>query len=119
MAGSIAANFKQACPDSFAAQGLGPERTDGATPSDAYAGIAACGTVRGQGPDHSETALILAIKGSQDYYTLQWAEREAPAAQPAGLGDAKWRERLARLRPVALCPRVEGEKAPYPSCMGG
>lgn len=116
MAGNIAAAFKNACPGSFGAQALGAARTDGTQPRDAYAGLAACGTVRGQGPDHSEAAMILAIRGSQDYYTLQWAERGPPAAQPAGLGDAKWQERLTLLRPIALCPRVDGEKAPYPSC---
>ena len=37
--------------------------------------IASCGRVEFGADKHSETALIVAIKGSADYYTVQWAER--------------------------------------------
>jgi hypothetical protein len=57
------------------------------------------------------------VKGSSDYYTLQWAERAAPVDRPA-VDDAKWPERLRLLQPIRLCPIVPGEAAPYPSCVG-
>ena len=109
-AGSIAGGFKQACPDSFAAKALGARKFGGA---DAFVAVIGCGKVEG----HSETALIAVIRGSADYYTIQWAERGAATAQPP-VADARWAERLSALQPIAVCPIVPGEAAPYPSCIG-
>jgi hypothetical protein len=67
-AGSIVGGFKSACPDSFAARALGPTKFG---EYDAFVALAGCGRVE-QAPDkHSETALVITIKGSADYYTLQ------------------------------------------------
>lgn len=109
-AGSVAGGFKQACPDSFAANPLGARKFGDA---DAFVAVIGCGKVEG----HSETALIVVVKGSADYYTIQWAERGEATAQPT-VKDARWTERLATLQPIAVCPIVSGEAAPYPSCIG-
>ena len=109
-AGSIAGGFKQACPDSFAANPLGTRKLGDA---DAFVAVVGCGKVEG----HSETALIVVVKGSADYYTIQWAERGEATAQPP-VADARWTERLTTLQPIAVCPIVSGEAAPYASCIG-
>jgi hypothetical protein len=109
-AGYFADGFKNACPDTFAAEGLGATRFGG---YDAYVVIASCGRV----DQRSESALIVTIKGSADYYTMQWAERAAASDKPS-IDAAKWRARLSQLQPILLCPIVPGETAPYPSCVG-
>jgi hypothetical protein len=109
-AGSIVGGFRSACPESFAAQGFGPTKLGD---QDAYVAVASCGSV---GTDrHGETALIVAVKGWADYYTLQWAERTEAAGKPA-IDEAKWLDRLRQLQPIRFCPIVPGEAAPYPSC---
>jgi hypothetical protein len=113
-AGSIASGFGNACPSTFAAEGLGAIKFGG---QDGYAAVASCGKVQSGGADtHSETALIVAIRGSADYYTLQWAERTASTGKPA-IDAVKWQVRLRQLQPIRLCPIVAGERAPYPSCV--
>ena len=109
-AGSIVGGFRSACPESFAAQGFGPTKFGD---QDAYVAVASCGSV---GTDrHGETALIVAVKGRADYYTLQWAERTQGSGKPA-IDEAKWLDRLRQLQPIRFCPIVPGEAAPYPSC---
>ncbi|MBR1120847.1 hypothetical protein JQ628_04905 [Bradyrhizobium lablabi] len=114
VAGFIAAGFKNACPDTFTAQGVGATKFGG---HEAYVAIAGCGRVESSADKHSETALIVAIKGSVDYYTMQWAERAGPSGKPA-IDAAKWQARLRQLQPIRLCQIVPGETAPYPSCVG-
>ena len=109
-AGSIAGGFRQTCPDSFASNPLGGRKFGEA---DAFVTVIGCGKVG----DHSETALIAVVRGSADYYTIQWAECGDTMAQPP-VKDAKWTARLATLQPIAVCPIVPGEAAPYPSCIG-
>ncbi len=113
-AASIAGGFKAACPDSFAARTFGPTRFGD---EDAYVAVASCGRVDSAPDPHSESALIVTVKGNADYYTLQWAERSAPVAKPV-IDDAKWLDRLRTLQPIRLCPIVPNERAPYPSCVG-
>ncbi|XSC46718.1 hypothetical protein ACF1BQ_013935 [Bradyrhizobium sp. RDT10] len=109
-AGSIVGGFRSACPESFAAHGFGPTRFGD---QDAYVALASCGSV---GTDrYGETALIVAVKGRSDCYTLQWAERTPAAGKPA-IDEAKWQERLRQLQPIRFCPIVPGEAAPYPNC---
>jgi hypothetical protein len=72
----------------------------------------------GNGTDvRSKAALIVAIRGSADIYTVQWAERGALTAK-ADVKPAKWQDRLKRLAPMKLCAIIADEKAPYPSCIG-
>lgn len=111
-AGSVATGFKNACPQSYAALGLGDLRVGN---YDAFAAVIGCGIAPGGA--RSEVALLLVVKGERDYYTLQWAERAEPVNGPVALDAAKWSERLQRLMPVKLCARVPGEVAPYPSCL--
>jgi hypothetical protein len=111
-AGSVATGFKNACPQSYAALGLGDLRVGN---YDAFAAVIGCGIAPGGA--RSEVALLLVVKGERDYYTLQWAERAEPVNGPVALDPAKWSERLQRLMPVKLCARVPGEAAPYPSCL--
>lgn len=115
-ASGLAAGFRDACPDSFAAKGLGESRLGG---HDAFAAVISCGNVNDAAGVRSESALVIVIKGRQDYYTLQWAERGRPSRQALPLDDPKWSARLKQLAPLALCPIVPGEAAPYPSCSAG
>ena len=112
-AASIAGGFKSACPDTFVAKGVGPATFGD---QDAYVALASCGSVEAAPDKHSETALVVAVKGSADYYTLQWAERTPASGKPV-IDEAKWLERLRQLQPIRLCPIVPGEAAPYPSCV--
>ena len=109
-AGSIVGGFRSACPESFAAPGFGPTKLGDQY---AYVAVASCGSV---GTDrHGEIALVVAVKGRADYYTLQWAERTPAGGKPA-IDEAKWLDRLRQLQPIRFCPIVPGEAAPYPSC---
>jgi hypothetical protein len=114
LAASIALGFKKACPESFAVKDLG-QMTLGE--QDAYLAVASCGKVNASADGHSETALIVAIKGASDAYTIQWAERTPRVSLPPGIDEAIWRERLAKLMPIRLCAIVPGEAAPYPGCL--
>ena len=112
LAGVIAGGFKRTCPDSFVAKGLGASKFGD---RDGYAAVASCGKVGADG--HSETALIIAVQGNSDAYTIQWSERAAPASSSPDIDEAKWQGRLRELMPIRLCAIVPGEAAPYPSCL--
>lgn len=112
-AGSIAEGFKRACPDSFAAKARPTKFGE----HDAFIAVVGCGRVGEGAAAHSETALLVAIKGTTDVYTLQWAVRAA-ASDKADVDDARWQERLKQLSPIRLCPIIPGEAPPYPSCAG-
>ena len=118
LAGKLAGGFRKSCPQTFGYKILPP----GTLPiAGSYAVLAGCGSVADlggrPGAMHSETALILAIKGSQDVYTVQWAERTAAVSGPPVFYVAKWMRRLQTMEPIKVCTRVPGEKAPYPSCL--
>ncbi|MBB6254711.1 hypothetical protein [Nitrospirillum iridis] len=118
LANLIAGGFKRACPDTFATQELGALTISG---QPAFVVWASCGTAPatpGAAP-HSEAAVIFGIKGTDDYYTIQWAEREAASSQPLAFDGTKWTGRVAKLNPVKLCPIVPGERPPYVSCVEG
>lgn len=115
VASGFAAGFKQACPDTFATVVLSEDQI---ADHDAHALVASCGSVGAEGATRSETALIIAIKGAEDYYTIQWAERGPASDEPQDIDQDAWRERFDRLSPILLCPIVPGESAPYPSCVG-
>jgi hypothetical protein len=111
---TIGNGFKRACPDSFAAKTFGGTKI---SDQDAFILLASCGSLQSGTAKYSETALLVAIKGSADYYTIQWAEREAAASPPLALNEPKWMDRFKKLGPIRLCPIVAGEPAPYPSCV--
>jgi hypothetical protein len=108
----IAGGFQRACPASFAAQQFGTLKISG---YDAFVALFGCGTVT-SGPPRSEVAMVLAIKGAADYYTIQWAERAQQSAQRPVLDGEKWLDRLKQLNPIKVCDRIPNEPAPYPSC---
>ena len=111
----IAGGFNKACPETFSGSAFGDTKIDG---HDAFVVVVACGKVKAVGDEHSETALIMAIKGLSDYYTLQWAERGRAIASAPKIDAATWKLRADALQPVRRCTIVPGEKAPYPSCIG-
>jgi hypothetical protein len=112
-AGTIAGGFKSACPDSFAARPFGAlkfGRFEG------FGAVIGCGRVDSGPTRHSETALLITLKGTTDYYTIQWAERGPESDEPP-VNDERWQARLQEVSPIELCPIVAGEAAPYPSCV--
>jgi len=109
----IATNFKRTCPDTFAAKGIGAVKIGG---HDAFIGLIGCGKVRADAESHSEAALFISIKGSNDHYTFQWSERGAATDKPIDLNDAKWADRSNKLDQIRFCALMPSESAPYPSC---
>jgi hypothetical protein len=109
----IAGGFQGVCPSSFGAQPIGTLKISG---HDAFVALFGCGTVS-SGPPRSEVAMVLAVKGTADYYTIQWAERSQQSAQRPVLDGEKWLGRLKQLNPIKLCGRIPNEPAPYPSCI--
>ncbi len=112
-AGTIAGGFKSACPDSFAAKPLGATRFGR---FEGFVAVIGCGRIDSGPTRHSETALLITLKGTTDYYTIQWAERGPELDEPP-VNDERWQARLRDLSPIDLCPIVPGEAAPYPSCV--
>ena len=110
----IAAGFQKACPDSFSASALDSPTVDGHA---TFAAIMSCGrNAQGAGAQ-SETAVVLVIKGTQDYYTVQWAEHGQAQSAPLQLDAAKWSQRLGELLPIHICEKLPGETSPFPSCL--
>ncbi|HYM43060.1 MAG TPA: hypothetical protein VET46_09895 [Steroidobacteraceae bacterium] len=112
---ALARGFQLHCPDTYVQLELGPQA---GLLAPSFVTVASCGRVTSGGKAHSETAVMLAIKGTDDYYTLQWVERGRDSAHPLALDGRYWTSKLAQLGPVRLCPMVPGEAAPYPSCAG-
>ncbi len=112
-ANSVAGGFKRTCPDSFSGTSLGALKISG---HDAFVAVISCGAVAPAGEQYSETALVIVVKGENDYYTIQWAERGDASRSPITFDKDKWTGRIKRLAPIKLCPIVPGESAPYPSC---
>jgi hypothetical protein len=111
--GHIANGFKNTCRNTFAVKGIEALKVSG---YDAYAAVTGCGTLSKEDKTYSEIALILAIRGSKDFYTIQWAER-GPARQWPDFDMEIWRAKLDQLAPIKVCARVLGEAEPYPSCL--
>ena len=112
---SMAAGFKRACPDTFAVKPFGAVKFGD---QDGFVAVVGCGRIETSADKHGETALIIAVKGSADYYTIQWAQRAPSSADKPAIDEAKWKERLDKLKPIRFCPIVPGEAMPYPSCVG-
>jgi len=113
MLARMSADFQRNCPDSFSAAAPGPQKVDG---YDAYEVIVSCGRVQSGKESYGESAIMLTVKGSNDYYTLQWTERGHDSAETRSIDVGYWTKQLARLNPIRLCPIVPGEGAPYSSC---
>ena len=111
---SLANGFKTACPENFTAMPLGPMRIGD---QDAFAAVAGCGRIESSATKHGETALIVAVKGSADAYSIQWAQRAPSVAGKPAIDAAVWQARLKQLSPIRVCAIVPGERAPYPNCV--
>ena len=114
MLARMTAGFQRNCPESFTSVAPGAQKVDG---YDGYAVIVSCGRVQADKQAYSESAIMLTLKGSNDYYTFQWTERGRDSAQPVAIDADYWTKQLARLNPIKLCPVVPGETAPYQSCL--
>jgi hypothetical protein len=112
-AASIVDGFKAACPGSFAVAPLGVRKFGTV---EGFVAVTGCGQIDTGPTRHSETALLVTLKGKTDYYTIQWAER-GPGSDEPPVNDGRWQVRLDELSPIDLCPIVPGEAAPYPSCV--
>jgi hypothetical protein len=110
----ISSGFKGVCPDSYSGKAVGATKVSG---RDAYVALSGCGIMEADGAKYSESALLIGIKGSADYYTIQWAQREAASSRPMTFDDPKWAERLKELNPIKLCRIVASEAPLYPSCV--
>jgi hypothetical protein len=102
---NIFKNFQSACPATYSTLELGSRKVDG---REGFAAIASCGSVStaeeaAKNAAHSETALILGIKGSADIYTVQWAQRGQSSAHPLTLDAAVWVDRFKHLDPIRVC----------------
>lgn len=110
---NMAGGYKKACPDSFSAAGVPVGKLDG---FETFSAILSCGTSPTTAGRTGEAAMILAIKGEHDYYTIQWAEITASSTTPVAIDTGKWTQRFFSLAPIRICPIVPGEAPPYPSC---
>jgi hypothetical protein len=113
MLARMSADFQRNCPDSFSAASPGAQKVDG---YDGYEVIVSCGRMDSGKESYSNSAVMLAVKGTNDYYTFQWTERGRDSAAAIPIDTAYWNKQLARLNPIRLCPIVPGEAPPYPSC---
>jgi hypothetical protein len=112
---ALARGFQRHCPDTYVALDLGPQPL---AREPTFATVVSCGRVSSGGKAHSETSVMVAIQGSDDYYALQWTEYGPDSSHPLALNGKAWSARLAQLGPVTLCPIVPGEGPPYASCGG-
>jgi len=103
---SIAGSFKRHCPDTFSAKEIGATTVSG---HNGFVAWASCGALNSDGYAHSESTLFICIKGTVDYYTVQWAERGPASSQPLVYDDAKWGERLKKISPVKTLARSIAE----------
>ena len=110
MGTELARGYKSACPQTFVAHGLPVPELASATK--VFAGYLGCGSVA----EHSEAMIFLVLKGREDIYTVQWAERGPPLDKPPEAAEAVWRPRLEILARTRICDRVAGDAAPFPAC---
>jgi hypothetical protein len=111
---SLASGYQKRCPASYSIVGVPTNQISG---FETFGAIVSCGLSPLTGSRTSEAAMILAIKGQKDYYTVQWAERSAPSASPLAIDAGKWTQRFHALSPIKVCPIIPGESSPYPSCV--
>ena len=114
LAETIAGGFHRACPETFTVNPFGDAKVAGFS---GFVAVMRCGSIADGASTHSETAIVLTLKGTSDYYTMQWAERGPVATDDLASENSKWLDRLRQLSPIRLCPIVPGERAPYPSCL--
>jgi hypothetical protein len=105
--------YRRACPGSLARMDL-DAKFEGL---EGRAAVVSCGTVRSAQESQSESMLFVILKGTEDYYTIQWATSGPASPTALHLQRKEWMRRLRELEPIKLCPRLAGERPPYPSCI--
>ncbi len=113
--GLFADGFKKSCPNSFGSRDMFEGKIGG---YDAFAVVLSCGVSPSDGGKSSEAAFIATIKGQADFYSVQWAERSVRSDAPIPINASDYAQRVKALQAIKLCPRLLGERAPYPSCLG-
>lgn len=110
VAGRLLEGYRQAC--AAPVEALSFDAPPGGAAQATFLAWLGCPDVAGA--DGAEDMAVLVLIGTQDIYTLQWAERGPPRSDP-GMAP-RWSERLEMLATAGLCDPVAGEAAPYPSC---
>lgn len=106
--------FEKSCPASFSGKRLSSGNVNGYEQS---VSILNCGTSSALG-SNSEARLLIVLKGTHDYYTIQWAERSAPSSTPMAIDIRKWLGRRQQISPIYLCDRNAGQDAADIDCAG-
>jgi len=82
--------FRNACPTTFSLLMLKEESNE-----TKQTFVVSCGNISGK----SETALIQVIRGTKDFYTIQWAFRGKQSKIPLDLKEQEWMEKINTLNP--------------------
>lgn len=106
VAAAIGAGFRESCPESYRGSDEGTQQVAGGDA--AHLVLFSCGAAGAE----TESALILVVISGEAVFTLQWAERGAAVPPDADI----WLPRFDMVLSLRLCPVVEGEEPPYPSC---
>lgn len=106
--------FKTRCPASYAFLSLGELSVDGRPTS---ASVHGCGSAKADKGDQKDISLNIVFRDKDNMLSVQWSVRGAAENAPPQLDRNVWASRIKALEPIKVCPRVPGEKAPFPSCL--
>jgi len=87
----LKSRFEQSCSNSFSYLLLKENTND-------ISFVASCG----ESGKQSESTLIKVIRGSKDFYTIQWAFHDKLSSTPIKLNKNEWTKRLDRLNPRTI-----------------
>lgn len=110
----LSREFEKSCPASFSGKRLSNGNVNG---YEQFVSISNCGTSSASG-GNSETRLLIVLKGTHDYYTIQWAERSVPSSTPTAIDIRKWLGRRQQISPIYLCDRNADQDAAHIDCAG-
>ena len=106
---NLVSQYQAGCPDTF---GVMPGTAGKISGVDAEFLLMGCGSVQDKngrpGAMHSETTLMVVLKGSSDVYTLQWAQHGPSVQGHLKIDSAPWIKRMAILQPIKVCPLAGG-----------
>ncbi len=105
----LAEHYKTACPTTFSVLEMATPKITGKASAIIIVG---CGTLLDMngkaGSEHAEQAMIIAIAGESDIYTIQWAERMPAQNAPLKIDNDHWLKRFAVMQPIKICPLAGG-----------
>ncbi len=93
----FANGFQKECPKTFSLLNFGATKING---FDTQVTVMSCGRTTRSGKPRSESTLIIAIKGSEDLVSIQWAEQDEPKDTPIELSREKWVGVIKKLSPI-------------------